>query len=334
MGPQGPKGEDGEKGEQGDKGDPGDPSGIAWGLTGNAATTGANRLGTTDNVTFTMIVSGTTGFRIIPVASTMRSPNIVGGAEANQIWQGASASVISGGGSKDANYRNLVTDSYSVVAGGFANVAGNSAGDFSDSLGATVSGGYQNNAVGLASTVAGGNNNWARGANAVVSGGAQNEAIAASSVIPGGTGAIAHESGIVYASGSFNGPLGAAQTGIYVLRRQIGPGADQPLYLDGTSNQLNIPTNATVSFQIQLVARTDTELSGAWEIRGSVQDVDGTLTLVGNLLHSKISDRWLDVKPKVLIDNTNHALSIVVTNNTGTFMRCVATVYTTEVLGW
>jgi len=153
-----------------------------WSLTGNAGTTPAtNFLGTTDNVSLTLAVSGTAALRLAPNAT---SPNLVGGYDGNSVTNGVVGTTIGGGGVSGG--ANTVTDDYGTVGGGQANQAGDNAGTTSDSYYATVGGGLNNTSSGQYSTVGGGWGNSASGLKATVSGGYINDAAASNSFVGGG----------------------------------------------------------------------------------------------------------------------------------------------------
>jgi hypothetical protein len=119
-------------------------SGNAWSLTGNAGTNpGVNFLGTTDNVSLTLAVSGTAALRLFPDPI---SPNVVGGYRGNTVAPSVYGAVIAGGGTNGGI--NSVSDNYATVGGGYNNTASN--------LYTTVGGGNANTASGVGAFVGGG----------------------------------------------------------------------------------------------------------------------------------------------------------------------------------
>ncbi len=143
----------------------------AWSLTGNSGTTpGANFIGTTDNVSLTLAVSGSVALKLIPNAGG--TANIVGGYSGNSATNNTVGVFIGGGG--NGSNPNMVTDDYGTVGGGTGNRAGDNAGTTSDQGWATVGGGGGNVAGGKYATVAGGSYNAAGGAGAFVGGGGYN----------------------------------------------------------------------------------------------------------------------------------------------------------------
>ncbi len=180
-----------------------DDVGSGWSLTGNAGTTGANFLGTTDNTALELRVNGQRAMRIVPNAT---SPNIIGGYSGNVIGAGVSGGTISGGG--QSGFVNSVGGSYGTVGGGVGNTASNlyatvgggnvniasgsyatvggGIGNTASAYSATVGGGNVNTASNLYATVAGGYINIASGSYATVGGGNGNTASAFAATVPGG----------------------------------------------------------------------------------------------------------------------------------------------------
>jgi hypothetical protein len=246
---------------------------------------------------------------------------------------GASAnySVITGGRQNTATkqyslvgggYSNDATGDYSTVGGGNANDA---TGDYS-----TVGGGDNNMAANQYATVGGGRQNLANNDYALVSGGRQNTATGQYATILGGYRAIADNYGQnAYASGRF-GANGDAQTSLFVVRNQTsGTSATWTnLYLNGTTvgaQQMTLRTNTSWAYKIIVIARTNSGTTGAWEIRGWINNS------TNNSVVTPISSPagW-----EVQIDaTTSGILRVQVRNNSGTSatIRWVARVETSEV---
>jgi hypothetical protein len=164
--------------------------GSFWSLSGNAGTTGADFLGTTDNQPLNLRVNNARGLRIEPASDgTNQSPNVIGGIADNSVTAGAFAATIAGGGRADAGNpasANKVTDDFGTVGGGALNRAGDDSGTVDDRLFATVAGGLGNKASGNSSSVVGGNSNEASGNGATVAGGSSNTAGGGTATLGGG----------------------------------------------------------------------------------------------------------------------------------------------------
>ena len=137
--------------------------GGVWATGGNSGLdAGSAKLGTTDNVSVTLIVSNSAALRIYHDAA---SPRLVGGYVGNSAT-GAGA-VVAGGG--QSGRENVASGAYSFVGGGIWNTA---SGDY-----ATVGGGggnYNNIADGDGSVVSGGEGNYVYSLESTISGGYYN----------------------------------------------------------------------------------------------------------------------------------------------------------------
>ena len=153
-------------------------TGGSWSLTGNAGTTGANFLGTTDLKALVLKVNGEPALELVPTSSSLYpndTPAVIGGSPGNSAFTGgllgvtpvgatiAGGGKVESGGSASVTAPNRVTDDFGTVGGGLNNRAGNGAAGSLDSCCATVSGGAGNRADGEYSSVAGGSGNTAGG---------------------------------------------------------------------------------------------------------------------------------------------------------------------------
>ena len=156
----------------------------AWNLTGNAGTSAANFLGTTDSTPLELRVNGQRALQITPGST----PNMVGGHFQNTFNAGLIGVTIGGGGTATGGSLcagiNRVRDSFGTVGGGCDNRAGE--GGTGSARFATVGGGNSNVAHGLNATVGGGVDNDAQGNNATVGGGVDNRALHIASTVGGG----------------------------------------------------------------------------------------------------------------------------------------------------
>lgn len=233
------------------------------------------------------------------------------------------------GGGED----NTVQGRYNTVSGGRANAAsGGSLIEGSCDGGWNVVGGGQNNSAtsGFAS-ISGGENNVASGWGATVGGGGNNTASSAYATVPGGYyGAASHYGQMAYAAGAFAN-RGDAQTSMYVLRRLTTDALPQPLYLDGSGALLTVPANRAMTFDIQVVARSNANLSAGYQLRGVIENDGGTTKFVGTPSVTTLGEDVSTWDVIVQASDTYDALSVIVTGVGGTTIRWVATVRTAEV---
>ncbi len=180
-------------------------SGSAWSLTGNAGTTTANFLGTTDSQALDLRVNNSRALRLEPGTS---SPNLVGGHPSNATGPNVQGASIGGGGAATgcgytgtSSCPNYVSGSYATIGGGLGNKATGAT--------STVGGGHSNEASGQFATIAGGgargsllasgdNPNIASGNWSAIGGGSSNNAAGRYAVIAGGArGSAAKDYGAV-----------------------------------------------------------------------------------------------------------------------------------------
>ena len=243
------------------------------------------------------------------------------GGEFNSIGASAVSSTLGGGA------HNRVTGVAAVVAGGIYN----------DASGPTsmVGGGGFNVVSGSTSIIGGGSYNVATGDNATIGGGFNNLATTDSSTIPGGSRAKTISYGQqAYASGQFAG-IGDAQGSIYVLRTNTSSTAQSELFLDGGFNnqRMNVPVGATWDFSILVAARNGVaggNQSGGWEIRGVVQNIAGTVSLLCSTITTNCAT--LVGTPFVQALNPQQALVIKTKDQLAFPTRWVASVRTVEVI--
>ncbi|NJP07144.1 MAG: hypothetical protein HC837_16755 [Chloroflexaceae bacterium] len=236
----------------------------------------------------------------------------VGGGDDN-VASGAD-STVSGGDN------NLASNESSTVGGGQDNSA---SGEF-----ATVGGGDTNEASGESATIAGGWNNTASGLESTIGGGQGNTTSADRATVPGGRDALASQYGQwAYASGNF-ATTGDAQTSMFVLRNEFTAAAtDEPLYLNGDDQEIEVPTDTTITFEVLISARQDDGDSAGYECQGVVDNDSGTVTLIFDTCTELVDE---DTNLAVSLDVNGTNLQILVTNNAET-TRWVAVVRTAEV---
>jgi hypothetical protein len=310
----------------------------AWRLTGNAGTTpGAHFLGTTDAVSLTLVVSGTTVMRLEPTGDT---PNIIGGYSGNSVAPGVVGATIGGGGA--SNNINRVTADYAVIAGGDRNTAtgdysaiGGGGGHMVNGRAATIGGGGFNKVYPAYATIGGGRSNLITGTagSANIGGGRDNviTGTANFATVPGGFQAEAsHYGEMAYASGNF-AETGDAQTSMYVLRKTSSGTTQTELFLNPAGNErITLPVGRTMTFDILVVAAADNGQAASYHYVGGIKRTGGGTALLGTVQELMALED--DTNWSVLIDadTGNDALRIRVTGATDRTIRWVATVRTVE----
>ncbi len=339
--------------------------GNAWKLGGNLGISPTVFLGTADNRALKLKVNNERGL-LLDYASvgTYTGINFVAGYEGNMVSNNVVGGTIGGGGAiyesiagVPIEYPNRVGGSFTTISGGIGNLAngygatigGGARNEVTESF-ATVAGGDANSASAYGATVGGGQVNSATGEKATVGGGYVNSASGDYATISGGSYACATNYGqMAYASGRFT-QQGDAQTSLYVLRGITTSTNQTELFLDGSSQRMTIPVDATWTFEVLVAARGESyegiDFSGyfanahsaSYKLEGVVQRNSapfffGTLDstrleeLTKTIIHE--SDAVCDVT--VEADETRHALVIKVTGIANETIRWVASVRTVEV---
>ncbi len=251
--------------------DPAYTDGRYWQVTGNAGTSPANFLGTTDNMTLTLAVNGAAALRLVPTGGA--SPNVIGGSASNSVGAGVVGATI-GGGNAIINNGNRVTANYGTVSGGCANTAsgpgatvggggwdgGSLGSNVAAGAASTIGGGMGNviSAPGWYATLGGGLTNTASLAYATVGGGVLNTASGWVSTVPGGQANIAAGS-YSFAAGTqaralYNGDFVWSDTSANPISSTV---ADQ--FLVRASGGISLTTNAAGNVGCSLPAG-----SGSW----------------------------------------------------------------------
>ncbi len=154
-----------------------------WTLTGNAASA-TDHLGTTNNVTLTLVMNNKPVIRIAPDRNaSFEVPNIIGGDPANAVTANAAGAFIGGGGTGGLPNQVNYGANFSFLGGGLGNKIESAGGTLVGGTSNLVSGGNgfigggeANTIVGNYGTIGGGNINKA-GLYATVPGGTANEAL-------------------------------------------------------------------------------------------------------------------------------------------------------------
>jgi len=242
---------------------------------------------------------------------------IIGGGASNTV--GGDNATVGGGNT------NSASSDFATVSGGRNNTASN--GD------ATVGGGRNNTASNAYATVNGGYSNATSGYGAAIGGGANNTANTNYATIPGGYQASATKYGqLAYASGRFS-VQGDAQTAVYVLRNDtVYVDTTTELFLDGVSQRLTLNPDQTIVFDILIAARSTTNTSAGYSVRGVIRNSNGNTQIVGSPVVVEMGEENAAWGVSVTADNDNDALAIWVTGTDTYNIHWVATVRTVEVM--
>ncbi len=199
-----------------------DATGTDWQLGGNAGTDPATDfIGTTDAQAFEIRAQSVRSLRIEPsnelVDGTPITVNIIGGSSINEIADGSTGSVISGGGgipggSFNAANPNSIFGDFNAIAGGEGNQIGRVG--FLDSTSNSIIAGGTSNTIdlGFENIVGGGRGNFIQGERGVIAGGEDNTAIGSALTIGGGSGNEASDTWSTVAGGAFNSALSFGST--------------------------------------------------------------------------------------------------------------------------
>jgi hypothetical protein len=173
-----------------------------WKITGNAGTTAANFLGTTDNRALELKVNNMRALRLEPTLTSV--VNVIGGSQNNFVAPGFIGATIGGGGGFDGvNYTNSIAGHFGTIAGGrnnrirqqalVATIGGGDGNTISTNAHYSTIGGGNGNDIGTNSTtavIAGGNDNniGANSTSSTIGGGASNDIFnnAGGAVVGGG----------------------------------------------------------------------------------------------------------------------------------------------------
>ena len=334
-----------------------------WRLNGNAGTTAANYVGTTDDQPLQLRVNSAVGLRLVPddpfQGLVLHSPNLIGGSAFNAIAEGNGGSVVGGGGTPalltvgvpgigqvPLNGGNVISASFATVAGGAGNtvrapgaaIGGGARNLIEDDAALAVIGGGQGHEVhtnAAFATVSGGRSNEVAGFSLLgtVGGGWGNRVAATLGTIPGGRAAVAASYGQqAYASGSFEAP-GDAQGSLFVLRGVTSNTVPTEIFLDGTGRRMTLSRNAAWTFEMMTVARSEAGTVAGYRQAGVVWNRDGQLFMspapTETLFEPPAVAGW---DAEATISMLNDVFQVKVTGSSGETVRWVATVRTAEVV--
>jgi hypothetical protein len=259
---------------------------------------------------------------------------VIGGAPGNRVGADVHSATIAGGGTVGLallRLYNSVDSTGGTIGGGSSNQIQTNSAD------ATIAGGYDNTILTSApsAAVGGGAHNTvqASATGSTISGGGFNtiQPNGEYAAIAGETRAVARCYGQqAFAGGRFTAD-GDAQTSVYVLRAatEFTTGHVE-MFLDGHSQRMAVPPNTTWVFDMLVVGRTTTGASNGVHLRGTIQNQNGSTTLVEDPVKESLA---LKFSGNVFVeaDTAHDALVIKVTAGPVYSARWVAVVRTVEV---
>jgi hypothetical protein len=133
-----------------------------------------------------------------------------------------------------------------------------------------------------------------------------------------------------YASGRF-ATNGDAQTSLFVLRRLTTSSVERELFLDGSNARMVLSTGSTWTFDALVSGRSDTGNSAGYKFTGVIENVSGTVALVGSVLKTTVGEDVGNWDANMVADDANNALVINVVGATNSPVRWVSYVRTAEV---
>lgn len=118
----------------------------------------------------------------------------------------------------------------------------------------------------------------------------------------------------------------------YVLQGTTTNATETEILIGG-STRIPVPTDTTLFYEVSIVARrTDaTGESGAWHLKGCVDNFSDTVADVGNVYEIAVAQDDVALAVDVRADNTNDAINVFVTGVASKTIRWTAIVKTTEV---
>ena len=256
----------------------------------------------------------------------------IGGGTGNRIDNVSGYSAIGGGGGNRIDH----SSDNSAIGGGANNRIDNS------SFQSAIGGGNSNridNDSNYGAIAGGGNNRIDNSSPKGAIGGGHSNVItnAAYATIPGGYLASATQFGQqAYAAGGFNDEVGTAQASLYVLRNNTTNATTTTLFLDGISNEIQLPVGRAMLFDIQLIGESDStgpaHDMAAYKFQGAFNRYSPTSASLGQtktVLYEDAGATFWDASLEKV--DASGTLRLRVTGNTGRNIRWVAVVRTTEV---
>ena len=228
------------------------------------------------------------------------------------------------------NLSAIALGDYSVIGGGQGNSAGGSG---TNGTHATVAGGKGNSAGSAYSAIGGGESNTA-GKYATVPGGYDNSALRDYSIATGYQAITTYARSSAHSSGRQGGGVGTAQKELVVLRARTFNASPTRLTLDaqaaaGFNNELWLPPNSTIAFDITLTCRVPaaSHIAAVWNFKGAIKRTTSTLAqLVGSVTKTVVAqdagtENW-DADVTAETDGTYGYLAVTGTEDSGTGYWC------------
>ena len=195
---------------------------------------------------------------------------------------------------------------------------------------ATITGGLYNTTSGNGSGVVCGQNNVVSGVVSVIGGGYANQVTANYAGILTGYGALANKGGQIAQAYGLFAAVGDAQHSVFVVRNGTADETPTTLLLN-TVDYLTIADDTVWNFRAEIVGMTaDAAAYAAYTVRGLVRRANGTVTVHG-VTTETITESDAAWDATAVADDTNKALSIIVTGAAGTQIRWHAAIHTSEI---
>lgn len=322
----------------GDSADAGGVGGIAIGDTTVAGTLSTNQ----HNIAIgTLSIADTAGDDAIAIGrnadATGANAIAIGGHSVDASSADATASDTIAIG-----FNALAASSDSLAIGGNAETTGERAVAIGINTDATdinaIALGFGAQAT-AATTVAIGGNTDATGINCIAIGGNATDTdsadCSAADSLALGQHVLADDIGeFIFGSGEF-AAQSDAHTSIFVLRNSTTDATQTEIFADGSAGDISVPSDCTVSFRINVVARqTDADgVSAGYLITGVIDNNAGTTALVGSITTTTVGEDVAGWDVTVTADDTNDGINVLVTGAVGDAVRWVGRAEIVEVCG-
>jgi len=235
-------------------------------------------------------------------------------------------STTAGGNARGANavdWQTVARSAATQVASGTNSTIGGGIQNTASGQASTVAGGSINVASGVYASVVGGQSNNATGTYAVASGGYVNTASGESSWVPGGANATTR--GITHA-GAYSqlsrAAVGDRQTMVLPIACAARTDATPTVMTSNagaasTTNQMVLPNNSSMFFEVDVVAHDTTLKSASWKVQGTIRrGANAAATaIVGTNVTTAFGSDLSGGSPGVTCtaDTTNGALAVTFT---------------------